>query len=202
MTHGVVYIAYGTPAMREATYSIETLKKVHPDWPVVVIGDRRIQCDRFIMFEDDTGGTPGRNAKTNLNNLTPFQQTLFLDADTRVFGSLSVGFDALTAGWDLVIVPSQGSEFAHLDSDEREATFFELGENLVQLNTGVMWFKKSHRVDRLFSFWRTEWQRWKDKDQGALLRALHRCSLKIWLMGRPFNGGQVVQHRFGACRRT
>ena len=202
MTCGVVYIAYGAPAMREVGFSMSALKRIHPDWPVAVIGDKWVHCDEFVRFIDDTGGTPGRWAKTNLNNLTPFQWTLFLDADTRVFGDMTIGFDALAAGWDMVIVPSQNAEFAHLCNEERDVTFYELGENLVQLNSGVMWFKKNERVDSLFSLWRQEWQRWKDKDQGALLRALHKQPLAIWLLGRPFNGGQVVKHGFGACKRT
>jgi hypothetical protein len=200
MTHGVLYVVYGPGALREYGYSVESLKRVHPSWTVAVIGSEPVKCDKFILF-DGNRGTPGRWAKVNLDRLTPFDDTLFLDADTRVFGDLSVGFHALKNGWDMAIVPSKDAKFAHLSEDERDTTRYELGDYLVQFNSGVMWFRKTERVRRLFKLWRSEWERWQDKDQGALLRALHQCPVKLWLMGKPFNGGPVVQHRFGGCRR-
>lgn len=200
MNRGVLYVVYGPGAQREYGYSVRSLKQMHPGWSVAVIGDKPIKCDKFIPFDGNLG-TPGRWAKVNLDKLTPFDDTLFLDADTRVFGDLSVGFQALEAGWDMAIVPSLDAKFAHLSEEERDVTRFELGDHLVQFNSGVIWFRKTKRIKRLFNLWRSEWLRWKDKDQAALLRALHQCPVKIWLMGKPFNGGQVVQHRFGGCRR-
>jgi hypothetical protein len=131
-----------------------------------------------------------------------------MDADTRARGDISVIFDILEDGFDLVIAPStrQSSNcLRHLDNnEERQATFGELMNWWpLQLQGGVMGFRKSYEVSKLFLFWRSEWQRWKDKDQGALLRALDRTPDKprVWLLSNEFNGGVLVDHYFGQARR-
>lgn len=202
MTKGVLYVAYGTNARREARLSAESLTRVHPRWPVCVIteGDD-VGWAPTIQWPDI--GTPGRWAKVNLDLLSPWDQTLFLDADTRIYDRLAAGFAYLDRGWEMVIVPSipQGGDLlGHCSEAERSATILETRIDPLQLNTGVIWFRKSYRVKLLFTAWRDEWMRWKDKDQGALLRALERRTARIALLGRPFNGGAVVAHRFGMAR--
>lgn len=196
-TVGVVYVAYGQNAVREATESIRALKRFHCAWPIAVIGDR-IPNTHHVDCPDE--GRPGRWAKVSLLDLSPFDQTLFLDADTRVHDKLDIGFHILDDGWDLVIVPSkmQGQPLHNLIDEERTITLAELGDNRpLMLNTGVMWFHKSDRMRRLFAEWKAEWLRFKQHDQGALLRALAKCPVKLWLLGSEFNGGEIVEHLFG-----
>ena len=202
MSKGVLYVAYGKMARQEARLSAESLYRVHPGWPVCVIteGD---DVGWAPTIQWPNRGTPGRWAKVNLDHLTPFDQTLFLDADTRVYDRLDVGFNYLNREWDMVIVPSipQGDDIIrHCSEDERIATILQCRIDPLQLNTGVLWFRKSFRVRLFFQTWRSEWTAWQDKDQGALLRALQMRKMHIALLGRPFNGGSVVAHRFGAAR--
>lgn len=201
---GVIYVAYGTGAIREAAASIKSLRKVHA-WPVSVISDKRIPGINHISRAKRSDAlSPGRWAKTNLDLLSPYEHTLFLDADTRIRGKLDIGFSLLKRGWELVMIPSvsQGEQaLGHLSEIDRLATRLEVPEAL-QLNTGVMWFRKTEAVKTFFASWRDEWQRFKGKDQGALLRALVNNPLALCLLGRPYNGGAIVQHRFGACKRA
>ena len=195
-TRGVVYIAYGRRAVTEATASIFTLRRFH-DWPIAVIGEAIRGC-AHIQWPNT--GTPGRWAKVNLARLTPFDETLFLDADTRIHGKLDIGF-RLLAHYDLVIVasrPQHSEVLSHLSAEERTYTLQQLLDPL-QLNTGVMWFNRA--VTPLFEAWRFEWNLYKDKDQGALLRALEVYPTPYALLGAPFNdkSGAVVEHRFGAA---
>jgi len=139
-----------------------------------------------------------------LDVLSPYSQTLFLDADTRIRDKLDIGFKLLDANWELVMIPSISQDdkaLGHLSEIDRLATQLEIPDAL-QLNTGVMWFRKTEPIKRLFAAWREEWKRFKDKDQGALLRALSRNPVTLCLLGRPYNGGAIVQHRIGACRRS
>lgn len=201
MKCGVLYVAYGQPAIDEARRSIESLKRYHPAWPVAIVAQKPVQGAKLVK-EPDSDGAPGRWAKVRLDKLSPFDDTLFLDADTRVYGKLDMGFEILQAGWEMVMVASgpQASEaLGHLCDKERYETLTETIDPL-QLNTGVIWFRKTERVKRLFEEWRRQWLRYKDKDQGAFLRALEARPVKLFLLGRPFNGGAVVGHRFGACR--
>jgi len=149
---------------------------------------------------------PGRWAKVNLLPLSPFERTLYLDADTRVRGRLDAGFRILDDGWELVIVPSEGqSQPLHsLTEEERRVTQDELADGWpLMLNTGVMWFRRTDGTERLFAEWRREWERFRLHDQGALLRALEKHPVKVWLLGPDFNShrGTVVEHRFGKARQ-
>ena len=199
VTVGVTYVAYGAKAHAEVAESIASLRRFH-DWPVLVVGDKPLKGTQHKRFAGH--GTPGREAKVNLDRLTEWEHTLFLDADTRVHGRLDVGFRLLDAGWALVMVasePQHNDSLRHLSDKERAATLAELPLDPLQLNTGVMWFSRA--AGPLFEVWRAEWARWHDKDQGALLRALYHRPVPVALLGHPFNDlhGAVVEHRFGAC---
>jgi len=197
---GVIYVAFGRKARTEAAASIASLRE-HHDWPVLVVSDKPLVRGTGLRRCEDRG-TPGRWAKVNLNKLTDWKHTLFLDADTRVRGDLSIGFRLLAAGYDLVIVPSRPQHndmLRHLGDQERRRTMAELPLDTLQLNTGVMWFGPG--AAPLFAVWRQEWERWQDKDQGAFLRALYRHPVAVAILGQPYNDehGEVIEHRFGAC---
>jgi hypothetical protein len=197
--YGVVYIARGPQAVNEARLSIMGLRERN-DVDVSVIGEA-VEGARRIPFADHSHGA--RWSKVNLDQLTPYAHTLYLDADTRPQGDITVGFDLLQAGWDVVMTASdaQGNDWLwHVADDEREATLSAVGYAALQLQCGVLWFARNERVGRLFAAWRAEWQRWQGEDQGAFLRALAQVPVKVWLVGRCWNGGAMIQHRFGAVR--
>jgi hypothetical protein len=198
--NGVVYVAYGAQAVEEATKSIRSLKK-HCSLPVTVIGDKVAGVPGQLTGSQ--AGRPGRWAKTRLYHLSPYDRTLYVDADTRIHGNVEWGFEALEAGWDMVIVPSkaQGEPLHHLGKNEREVTLIELHNSFpLMLNSGVMWFDKNERTRALFGGWHDEWLRWQQHDQGALLRALRRHPVYLLIAGRPYNDGEIVEHLFGRIK--
>jgi len=199
---GVAFVAYGDKAKSELEQSIKELRK-HCNHPFIVISDRKIKPYRTVVF--DALYKPIRWPKLCINLLTPFKRTLYLDVDTRVRQPIEAGFQMLTDGWDIVIAPSgqQDEESMwHVEKDERELTLNALGFNQVlQLQAGVFWFKKSERVDEFFFNWRMEWtKKFKGQDQAAMLRALYQTPVKVWLLGRCWNGGAVINHLFGRLR--
>lgn len=191
--NGVVYIAYGPKAKKECELSVKSLKQHNPGLPITVIDESK--------FSDP--GPGARWAKLNIDQLVEYDNILYLDADTRALGDLSAGFEILN-DWDLAIAPSKnqdGAIFAHIRNEaEKQVTLDEIGNPWpLQLQAGVM-FVARERCARLFAEWRKQWQRYKDQDQAALLRALDICPVRLWLLGRDWNGGSLVEHRFGACR--
>jgi len=201
VTDGIVYVAYGDKARSECEASIETLQRIHR-YPVTVISDQPFPGAAFKYAPQiDLGG---RWAKLNLDEWSPYENTLYIDADTRIRADLSHLFNVLRAGFELCIAPStqQGRDHLlwHVGEGERKTTFNELGYLPVQLQGGVFSFRKTKQVMELFATWREEWERWNGQDQGALLRAIHRVPVRYWLLGRPFNGTTVIQHNFGGCR--
>jgi hypothetical protein len=198
---GIVYVAYGNKAKEQMKFNYRALQQAGmDDIPVTVI-------DENVFPQRDRGA---RWSKLNLDTLSPYDHTLYLDADTRVRADIRVGFEILADGFDLVIVPSsaQGSRlFGHIGEDERERTFEVLGNPWpLQLQGGVFWFVKSEPVLDLFAAWREEWERYEDQDQAALLRALDRvANIKVWLLSSSFNSGALnqgalVEHYFGRAR--
>jgi hypothetical protein len=205
MTRGVVFIAQGDNARTQAKAALGMLRRIGCTWLAAVIADRPIEGAQHI-YAEDRGDDPGaRWAKVNLDQLSPFEHTLYMDADTRAMSAdIGIGFDLLADGWELVITPSanQGDDWLwHVGAEERELTEDEYGARLVVLQGGVFWFKKCEAVTALFEAWRDEWGRYRGQDQAALLRAMGQAPIKCWLLGRPFNGGSVVKHLFKWARR-
>ena len=203
MNKGVCYIAYGYAALREVGRSIDSLRKVS-DLPISLICSEMTSYRgiRHVICEDRSFGA--RFVKVKLDYLTPYDNTLYLDADTRIQSDvIEEGFQILSQGWDLAIAPSanQGSDlFAHIDPEEREYTADNIRNVLpLQLQAGVMWFAKTARMEALFDAWRKEWMVFKKHDQAALARALDKTAVRIWILGLDWNSrrGAIVDHRFG-----
>lgn len=195
-SQGIIYVAYGDRALSEAAMSIRALRLRHDHaLPVATISERPIEGARHIPFADPRWGA--RWAKLNLDLLTPFDQTVYLDADTRPRAELTALFDMLADGFELVIAPStmQGDKALwHVAAGEREDTLNAFGFSPVQLQAGVIAFRRCEAVAALFAAWREEWR--GGQDQAALLRALYRCPVKLWLMSSAMSEA-LVAHVWG-----
>lgn len=200
---GVLYVAYGQNARHEVLQSAASLRQSNPGLAAAVISDHPVRNLRHIHAPDSDPGA--RSVKLRMDLLSPFEHTAYLDADTRVFQSLEAGFDMLADGWELVITPSRHQEdnvFYHIHPNEGQATIAHLGYVPLQLQGGVIFFRKTCAVHQFFEVWREEWARFQGQDQAALMRALHRVPVRVWILGRPFNGGAVVAHHFGQAARN
>jgi len=209
MNQGAIWIAYGRPALREVRRAIETYQEflnLEPSTaaPVALICEALtpLKNVQHIIREDISWGA--RQTKVMLDLISPFDYTLYMDADTRVKSTaIFQGFEILKAGWDMVMAPSyrQGSDiFGHIDQTERKYTFSTLSSaQAIQFQAGVMWFSKSSRVASLFEAWREEWNRFKVHDQAALARAIDKVPVRIWVLGKDWNmsRGKIVDHLFG-----
>lgn len=201
---GALYVAFGEAARREAAVSIKGL----PELPIAVVGDEPLIGNDMTFIDFDGNPGPGaRYAKLSMAELSPFKFTLYLDADTRPRGDVSLGFGMLLDGWHLVMASSsrQGHDvLGNVGDGERAATFKMLRcPEPLGLQAGVIFFRQCQRVRDLFTAWLEEWQQNQDEDQAALLRALARVPVRIWLLGLPWNSerGEVIQHLFGRVRR-
>lgn len=202
---GVCYVAYGEQARREMSSSMGLLHR-HTTLEIASVSDGSTFGQQiFAQPLNFDQVQRSRWAKVNLDQWSPFYSTLYLDADTRIYADVSAGFEILDAGWDMAISYSiqQGeASLRHIGEEDRRATLRALCcAEILQLQAGVMFFNRSAAIKEFFSAWRREWLRFKGQDQGALLRALERVPLKVWLLGREWNGGAVIGHRFGMARQ-
>jgi len=202
-TLGAVSVAFGAKARAAVQRAANGLRRYNPDIPLTVIGDTPpdgVDCN-FVTFA--TPGFGARWAKLNLLDLTPYDFTLYLDADTEPLGDLHVGFQILADGYDLAIAPSinqDGDVLAHIDNPERAYTLERVFLPL-QLQAGVLFIARNAITVSLLAHWQEEWQRYAQHDQAALLRALETAPARIWLLGRAWNGGELIAHHFGEARQ-
>lgn len=129
---GVIYITWGNKIEPFLDRSIQSLKAVHPDLPIEVfrLGD---QADPFRALLK----------KAQMMDLSPFDQTLFLDADTIVIDRLDFGFAATEKSGIACCI-------CECPWARRYRGFYGPADT-IEYNTGVVFFTK--RSSGLFKKW-------------------------------------------------
>lgn len=207
---GVLYVAYGEKARAQAQNSMQMLRCHMHGIAVAVVSDTNLKgADHFIHHPEEDRGA--RTQKTQMYRLSPYENTLFLDADTEVLSSPVAGFGLLEYV-DLVLAQDVNRIFCenhwpHLKQDEVTFTKKVLGTGQhMYFNSGVIFFRRNTRVEAMMAAWYEEWCRWKVHDQMALIRAIHRCPVRIAPMRAPWNthhrsGASFVFHKHRQARR-
>lgn len=208
MNRGVIFSAYGAQAISECLASIRSLKRSNPDLPVCVLTDDtkafRSCAGHVCRVDSDPFG---RRAKLSVDLFSPFDFTLYLDADTRVHLPLDLPFLALEQGFEFVATFSanQGDDWwlVHLTTQWRQATEDFIGYKNAQAQGGVFAFRKTDNVKAFFENWRKFFSFGDgEHDQDAMQKALHVQPMRAYYLGRDWNGGAVVHHRYGQARRS
>lgn len=127
-SRGALYVYWGTKYKSYLDRSIASLKKFHPDLPVHVetLPDESTLLDKARMAE-----------------MTPFDETLFLDVDTVVMGPLDFGFER-AAQFGLAC------SICECPWARRYGGLKGRGD-MVEYNTGVLFFTQQARP--LFDAW-------------------------------------------------
>lgn len=206
---GVLYVVFGERAQVAVQASLRSLSKFAPHLETLVVSDREVFGSKTLIRKDLDPGA--RSYKTGIYGLSPFDQTLFLDADTELRASPRAGFTLL--GYvDLVLGQDVRRVFEYnrwpsLLPQEVQATKAELGTgHHMYFNSGVIFFKRNDRVERMMAAWGDEWNRYGRQDQMALLRAIHKHPVRIAAMRSPWNThvsgeAQFVYHHHRSARR-
>jgi hypothetical protein len=218
--HGVMYLCWGEPATREAEASMASLWAVAPGMPVLVVGDeaaaeyfaRRENVSAHVLDVDPFSGEhlfgfkAGR-VKPLLAAISPFERTLYVDAETEFMRSPEEGF-ALLDCWDFVIAEAETRSLAMTSRDnqaEAGQTAAELGSTqILYHNSGMFFWRSGEASAELFDLWSEEWERYAGWDeQVALLRALLRS--QVLYLNLPYtwncrgpNSAYFVYHRFAS----
>src|SRR3954452_11029451 len=74
---GILYVCWGEEVESALQLSLQSLKRYHPELPVHV---ERLPAESSYLD------------KARMMEMSPFEETLFLDADTVVLGNLDFGF--------------------------------------------------------------------------------------------------------------
>lgn len=219
---GLLYMSFGPRAATEIRRSVASLRNVGLQIPVCVVGDTPVRGAQFVQWEGESPFDPSQRKnfqfragriKPFLYGLSPFERTLYIDADTEFMSDILTGFEFLDtydmalaeelltigklynkarAGWEINII-------------ERDATIAELGgdPNTKFLNSGVIFFRKCDQVQALFEAWGRQWLRWQQWDeQLALMRALHECPVNYKALPVDWNHphrqkARIIFHNYG-----
>ena len=192
---GIYTVAFGTPARRCAKACVSSIREHMPGLPVALAGAAPLKVeDHFLKMPDTDIG--GRRGKLAVYKAAPkeWEYVLYLDADTELQGPVNFLFELLEAGWEAVICKDM-AKFAEVramirpdNQAEYEETIALLGsEDLLQYNGGVFAFRRTPRIERLFTLWNQEWEKYGARDQGALLRALYRQPVRLFVLPNLWN---------------
>jgi hypothetical protein len=130
---GVIYIVWGKGKNKKLDEglrrSIQSVYKVHPGIGLTVreLPDGANLLDKARMYD-----------------LSPYEETLYLDADTEVLDNLDFGFEMAARHGVAVSI----CECPYARRYERSIT-----GDVVEYNTGVVFFTKSEKAEPLFRRW-------------------------------------------------
>lgn len=148
MNQGVVYVATGETCFLEASQSVASLKKHNPQLHTTLFTDKvytKSEFDDFVIIED-----PEYSILDKARHLanTPYEKTLFLDADTFVTDSLQPFFDGLKyCDFSGTLECARGFWY------EGE---LDIPKALCEINGGVLCFRKTAPVMKALKQWHPE----------------------------------------------
>lgn len=145
---GVIYIAIGKKYVEEAIHSCLTLKK-NNNINATIFTNRIVQNDIFddVVLIESIEHPWKLKVKALL--LTPYDETLFLDTDTEIRGNIENPFDLLEK-FDFVLAPVRDYKEGKLEGFTK---ILQNRSDIPRLNTGVIYFKKSHISFRFLEIW-------------------------------------------------
>ncbi len=218
---GVIYLCWGEPAQKGIEESVISLWNHAPGTRVHILGgadevlhfegfDDRVTVDHVAVdpFKDRSrfGFLAGR-IKPLMYRLSPFERTLYVDADTTFMRDPAVGFDLLDR-WDFVIAEAEtrslGQTFPNNRTEADETAAWLGSHQVLYHNSGMMFWRRNPAVERLFDLWRAEWSRYGNWDeQVALLRALSRSEAVFLNVPYTWNSREaanafLLHHRFAS----
>lgn len=211
MSNGVVYLVWGAAAREQAARSIASLRQFS-QVPVLVIGDKDAKslsaehhlC-RVKPFGRDKRFYAGR-VKPLMYGLSPFERTLYVDADTEFIRDPAPGFDLLDR-WEVLVTDTGHRSLADNIAGKEEAPWTRdwFGTpHLLYHNSGMIFWRHSESVKDLFHLWGEEWARFKGWDeQLALLKALARSHVRFLTLPSSWNTkyreqAYMLHHAFGS----
>lgn len=218
---GLIYMAFGPKAAQAVRKSVMTLRRVGFNYPVCVVGDTPVEGFEFVQWRGESPFDPTQKKnfmfragriKPFLYELSPFDRTLYLDADTQFLEDVRPGFELLN-DCDLAItqeyltVGELYNKFMagwEINIEERAQTIEEGISPLEPfINSGVIFFRKSNKSKETFEQWHKQWMRYQQWDeQLALMRAIHETQPTRTYLSPKWNDPQmhedtVIFHDYG-----
>lgn len=188
MSFGIIYVATGNRCRREAAFSLISLIKSNPSIPITVFTDR---TDEFGAFEHprityELIFDPHFSYIDKLFGFlnSPYEKTLFIDADTIVVGDLS-DLSQLLDYYDFCAIQDPTNPHAHPPQDYT----FTVPDSFAEFNTGVVLYRKNEKVIQLFEDWLDLYKRVPSfrTDQDPLREVIYSSTVRTHVLPKNYN---------------
>jgi hypothetical protein len=199
-SRGVIYCITGSSFFPYCYCSIAALRQQGYTGPILLLTDSfppalsRLQSAlkldvRIVKVAENLGDFAQRWIKTQLSELTPFQVSLYLDADTLATKPVEKIWEYADESEIAMSLDRVANVFRaeHSSASERHYTRSACPPDSPQYNSGVMLWTKTVRSAELFRQWHAEWDKFRGVDQLALLRALHSTKTIVAPIDAAFN---------------
>ena len=196
-TRGFITILTGMYAFQDCIHFLAAIRKLYCDPIVVLIDQVPIVFQPLLKAfgkvhllpapADPNPVLASRWAKVSLYDLSPFDQTIYLDSDICLLERIDELFDQLDE-YDLMMAKDVQSSIAEARNLVRkgydilptlQALGFPVDETTVQYNSGVLAFRRNDQVSQFFHDYRQYFEivvqhpdELKLKDQGAFAAAI------------------------------
>lgn len=151
VSKGIVYVVNGPRSyLGELRTSVLSLRKYEPTIPVTVFSKYEVSRSLPVEWVSYHPDLHPLQQKVDALGKSPYDETLFLDADTTVFGSISGIFDVLQTH-NFAAAPEASADYS-----VRPPRLVDLyGTHRNEFNTGVLCFDRSPEAGAFFDRWRS-----------------------------------------------
>jgi hypothetical protein len=199
---GVLYCATSNSAYLEsALISAIALRQLEQNIPISILSDypsfKDLPLNDYrinpILLPplplDNDESLSSRKIKIHLSTLSPYKETLYLDADIIPLKPIKELWNYLSQG-DIAMTIDTFPTLAlcyHISQEEKNYTLERLEGSTTQFNSGVILWRKTIQTQLLFEQWYKEWLIFKKHDQLALIRAIHDTQSSITILPSIYN---------------
>lgn len=194
MKNGIVFITFirakrkKVDRIRELRFSVRSIKKIHPNLSITLFTDQ----DPKINGIDNVKIVNVDSVRIKHKYLyeSPYDNTLYMDCDTVVVGSIRECFRIMerfdiAATHDLIRKDPKKSV--------KYPDYAKIPDGFSEFGGGVLLFRKSPEVKKFFETWRKNFDIWykltgEIRDQPSLRVSIWQCSdLKFYVLPPEFN---------------
>ena len=190
MSQGAIYIVTQDPRyVALLQTSAQRLKQVMPELPVTVFSQFPVSSPCFERVVRVEPSSDGFYDKTRFIRESPYERTIFVDADIYV----AQPFPELFSLLDRFDCAATHEEYLDTDWFNRYPRP-DIPASFPEFNTGILLFKRSPSVDRLLAQWSDLYKKFLEEnpnlpinDQPFFRAAVYQSDVRVATLAREYN---------------
>jgi hypothetical protein len=186
---GVVYYLFGNNFPNELENSVNSIRNYN-NIPIALITEqpKHAKCKLFdIVIESISKKKHGWHKRTESLLLTPFTNTLHLDTDTIITGSLDYGFSKSQL-FNLALCHAPAYYAKTFFDDTSDNSIKPINDEQIIYNAGVIFYKKCETIWNMISAWIEYNEKCSTiQDQCGLSNAIESMNINPFVLSKGWN---------------